>query len=315
MSMKTYILKRILSALVIMWAVATIVFICMRVIPSDPAQVVLGEYATAEALRAFRHEMGLDRPLWYQYAEFMGRLLHGDLGRSMITHRPIGEQIWALFPYTFNLAVSSTLLGALIGIPLGVWAAIRKNTPVDYMSRIIALAGFSFPAFYLGVLLLLIFSVELGWFPVIHQVRSGTLVEHIQKLILPALSLGLIQASYVTRLTRSAMLEALNEDYVRTAFAKGLRPKKVYFKHVLKNIMIPVITAIGLYMGTILGGAILTETVFNRPGLGKLLVGAISQRDYNTVQSGLVVFAFIVVIVNLIVDLTYSFFDPKVRYE
>ena len=313
--MKIYVLKRILSALVIMWAVATIVFICMRVIPSDPAQVVLGNYATEEALKAFRHDMGLDRPLWVQYAEFMSRLVRGDLGRSMITNRPIGEQIWALFPYTFNLAVSSTLLGAIIGIPLGVWAALRKNTAVDYLSRIVALAGFSFPAFYLGVLLLLIFSVELGWFPVIHQVRSGTLSEHIQKLILPALSLGLIQASYVTRLTRSAMLEALNEDYVRTAFAKGLRPRKVYFKHVLKNIMIPVITAIGLYMGTILGGAILTETVFNRPGLGKLLVGAIGQRDYNTVQSGLVVFAFIVVIVNLMVDLTYSLFDPKVKYE
>ena len=313
--MKIYVLKRIFSALVIMWAVATIVFISMRVIPSDPAQVVLGNYATEEALKAFRHDMGLDRPLWVQYAEFMNRLVRGDLGRSMITNRPIGEQIWALFPYTFNLAVSSTLLGAIIGIPLGVWAAIRKNSPVDYISRIVALAGFSFPAFYLGVLLLLVFSVELGWFPVIHQVRSGTFGEHIQKLILPALSLGLIQASYVTRLTRSAMLEALNEDYVRTAFAKGLGPQKVYFKHVLKNIMIPVITAIGLYMGTILGGAILTETVFNRPGLGKLLVGAISQRDYNTVQSGLVVFAFIVVIVNLIVDLTYSLFDPKVKYE
>jgi len=161
----------------------------------------------------------------------------------------------------------------------------------------------------------LVFSVQLGWFPIIHQVRTGTIAEHIQKLILPVLSLGLIQASYVTRLTRSAMLEALNEDYVRTAFAKGLRSRKVYFKHVLKNIMIPVITAIGLYMGTILGGAILTETVFNRPGLGKLLVGAISQRDYNTVQAGLMVFAFIVVIVNLIVDLTYSLFDPKVKYE
>lgn len=313
--MKTYILKRILSAVVIMWAVATIVFIAMRVVPSDPAIVVLGNYATEEALKAFRHDMGLDRPLWDQYTDFIGGLARGDLGRSMINNRPIGEQIWALFPYTFNLAVFSTLLGAIIGIPLGVWAAIRKNTAVDYISRIVALAGFSFPAFYLGVLLLLVFSVQFGWFPVIHHVRTGTITEHIHKLILPVLSLGLIQASYVTRLTRSAMLEALNEDYVRTAFAKGLRPKKVYFKHVLKNIMIPVITAIGLYMGTILGGAILTETVFNRPGLGKLLVGAISQRDYNTVQSGLVVFAFIVVIVNLIVDLTYSLFDPKVKYE
>jgi peptide/nickel transport system permease protein len=298
-----------------MWAVATIVFLAMRVVPSDPAMVVLGDHATAEALEAFRREMGLNRPLWSQYLEFVGGLARGDLGRSLITNQPIAEQIWSLFPYTFNLAIASTLIGALIGIPLGVWAAVRKNTLVDYVSRIVALAGFSFPAFYLGVLLLLVFSIHLGWFPVLHQIREGTLWEHIYKLTLPALSLGLIQASYVTRLTRSSMLEALNEDWVRTAFAKGLRPRAVYFKHVLKNIMIPVITAIGLYMGTILGGAILTETVFNRPGLGKLLLGAIAQRDYNLIQSGLVVFAFIVVLVNLLVDLTYAIFDPRVKYE
>lgn len=313
--MIVYVIKRILSALVIMWAVTSIVFFAMRVVPADPAQVVLGNYATEESLKAFRHEMGLDRPLMAQYIDFMAQLARGDLGRSMITNRPIGDQIWALFPYTFNLAISSMLIGAIIGIPLGVWAAIRKNTAIDYLSRIVALAGFSFPAFYLGVLLLLVFSVEFGWFPIIHQVRTGSMAEHIHKLILPALSLGLIQASYVTRLTRSSMLEALNEDYVRTAFAKGLRPKNVYFKHVLKNIMIPVVTAIGLYTGTLLGGAILTETVFNRPGIGKLLVGAINQRDYMTIQSALMVFAFIVVIVNLIVDLSYSLFDPKVKYE
>jgi ABC-type dipeptide/oligopeptide/nickel transport system permease component len=298
-----------------MWVVATIVFFAMRIVPSDPAQVILGQYASEDALRAFRHEMGLDRSYWSQYIDFISQLARGDLGRSMITNRPIAEQIWALFPYTFNLAISSMLIGALLGIPLGVWAAIRKNTAVDYLSRLVALAGFSFPAFYLGVLLLLVFSVELGWFPVIHQIRTGGLSEHLYKLVLPALSLGLIQASFVTRLTRSSMLEALNEDYVRTAFAKGLRPRVVHFKHVLKNIMIPVVTAIGLYTGTILGGAILTETVFNRPGLGKLLLGAISQWDYTLIQSGLVVFAFIVVIVNLVVDLTYSLFDPRVKYE
>ena len=298
-----------------MWAVATIVFLAMRLVPSDPAIVVLGDHASAEAIEAFRTEMGLNRPLIEQYWGFIGGLVRGDLGRSLITNRPNAEQIWLLFPYTFNLAVFSTLIGALIGIPLGVWAAVRKNTAVDYISRIVALAGFSFPAFYLGVLLLLVFSIQLGWFPVLHQIREGTLSEHIYKLILPALSLGLIQASYVTRLTRSSMLEALGEDWVRTAFAKGVKPRTEYFKHVLKNIMLPVITAIGLYMGTILGGAILTETVFNRPGLGKLLLGAIAQRDYNLIQSGLVVFAFIVVIVNLLVDLTYSLFDPRVKYE
>lgn len=310
-----YALKKILTAGTIMWAVATIVFLAMRIVPSDPAMVVLGEHASAEALEAFSREMGLDRPLIEQYGEFISGLVRGDLGRSLITNQPISEQIWSLFPYTFNLAIASTLIGAIIGIPLGVWAAIRKNTIIDYLSRIIALAGFSFPAFYLGVLLLLVFSIHLGWFPVLHQIREGTIGEHIYKLTLPALSLGLIQASYVTRLTRSSMLEALNEDWVRTAFAKGLKPNTVYFKHVLKNIMIPVITAIGLYMGTILGGAILTETVFNRPGLGKLLLGAIAQRDYNLIQSGLVIFAFIVVIVNLLVDLTYSLFDPRVKYD
>jgi ABC-type dipeptide/oligopeptide/nickel transport system permease component len=313
--MRKYALKRILSAITIMWAVATIVFLAMRLVPSDPAIVVLGDHASAEAIEAFRTEMGLNRPLIDQYCEFIGGLARGDLGRSLITNRPNADQIWLLFPYTFNLAVFSTLIGALIGIPLGVWAAVRKNTAIDYISRIVALAGFSFPAFYLGVLLLLVFSIQLGWFPVLHQIREGTLSEHIYKLILPALSLGLIQASYVTRLTRSSMLEALGEDWVRTAFAKGVKPRTVYFKHVLKNIMIPVITAIGLYMGTILGGAILTETVFNRPGLGKLLLGAIAQRDYNLIQAGLVVFAFIVVIVNLLVDLTYSLFDPRVKYE
>jgi ABC-type dipeptide/oligopeptide/nickel transport system permease component len=313
--LKKYALKKILTAVTIMWAVATIVFLSMRLVPSDPAIVVLGDHASAETIEAFREEMGLNRPLWSQYWEFIGGLAKGDLGRSMITNQPIAKQIWSLFPYTFNLAIASTLLGALIGIPLGVWAAVRKNTAIDYISRIVALAGFSFPAFYLGVLLLLIFSIQLGWFPVLHQIREGTLGEHIYKLILPAMSLGLIQASYVTRLTRSSMLEALNEDWVRTAFAKGLKARTVYFKHVLKNIMIPVITAIGLYMGTILGGAILTETVFNRPGLGKLLLGAIAQRDYTMIQSGLVVFAFIVVIVNLLVDLTYALFDPRVKYE
>jgi ABC-type dipeptide/oligopeptide/nickel transport system permease component len=313
--MRTYVIKRILSSVLIMWAVATIVFFAMRLVPSDPAAVILGNYATEEAITAFRKETGLDRPLMVQYLEFMGQLIQGDLGRSLINNRPIGEQIWFLFPYTFNLAISSMIIGVLIGIPLGVWASIRKNTAVDYISRIVALAGFSFPAFYLGVLLLLIFSVWLGWFPILHQIRTGTITEHIYKLTLPALSLGLIQASYITRLTRSSMLEALNEDWVRTALAKGLKPSTVYFKHVLKNIMIPVVTAIGLYTGTILGGAILTETVFNRPGLGKLLLGAISQRDYNMIQSGLVVFAFIVVAVNLMVDLTYSLFDPRVKYE
>lgn len=313
--MHSYIVKRLFSAILIMWAVASLVFFAMRVIPADPAEVVLGDQASAEALRAFRHNAGLDQPLALQYGRFFAGLLQGDLGRSLVTNQPIAEQILAVLPYTVSLAFASLLIGAALGIPLGIWTAVRKNTLIDYLGRIFALAGFSFPAFYLGVLLLIVFSVELGWFPIIHSIREGGLVENLYKLVLPALSLGLIQAAYITRLTRSTMLDGLSQDYVRTAYAKGLSPATVHYKHVLKNVMIPVITAMGLYTGTILGGAILTETVFNRPGLGKLLVGAISQRDYNLIQSGLMVFAFIILLVNLVVDLSYALFDPRVKYE
>lgn len=313
--MYAYIVKRLLSALVVMWAVATLVFLAMRLVPADPALVVLGDYASEEALAAFRRQMGLDQPLSFQYVGFLGGLLQGDLGNSMITGRPIGQQIWSVFPHTFHLAIASMLIGAVIGIPLGIWTALRRNTFIDYAGRLFALVGFSFPAFYLGVILLLIFSVQFGWFPIVHSPRGGGFGEHVYKLILPAFSLGLIQASFVTRLTRSTMLENLSADYVRTAYAKGLAPWMVNYKHVLKNIMIPVITAMGLYTGTILGGAILTETVFNRPGIGRLLVGAIAQRDYNLIQTGIMLFAFIIVLVNLLVDLAYSLFDPRVRYE
>jgi ABC-type dipeptide/oligopeptide/nickel transport system permease component len=313
--MWAYATKRLLSAVVIMWAVATVVFLAMRLVPADPAEVVLGDQASQEALDAFRARSGLDRPLGVQYVEFFSGALRGDLGRSLITNEPIAQQIWSVFPYTFSLAFASLLIGALIGIPIGVWTAVRRGGWVDSLGRVFALTGFSFPAFYLGIVLLLIFSVWLGWTPIIHSIRGGGWEEHVQKLILPALSLGLIQGAYITRLTRSAMLEALGQDWVRTAYAKGLPDRVVHYKHVLRNVMIPVVTAMGLYTGTILGGAVLTETVFNRPGLGKLLVGAIAQRDYNLIQSGLMVFALIITTVNLLVDLSYALFDPRVKYE
>lgn len=313
--MQGYIIKRLLSSVVVMWAVVTIVFFAMRLVPADPAQVVLGDYASQELIDAFRQKMGLDVPIWQQYANFLAGLLHGDLGRSMVTNQPIAEQIFSVFPHTLNLALASLLVGAAIGIPLGVVTAIRRNTIVDSLGRFFALAGFSFPAFYLGIILLIVFSVQLEWFPVVHSVRGGGVLEHLYKLVLPALSLGLIQAAYITRLTRSAMLETLSQDYVRTAHAKGLPNRVVFYKHALRNVLIPVVTAMGLYTGTILGGAVLTETVFSRPGLGKLLIGAIAQRDYTLIQSGLMMFAFIVLTVNLLVDLSYAIFDPRVKYD
>jgi ABC-type dipeptide/oligopeptide/nickel transport system permease component len=286
----------------------------MRLVPADPALVVLGDQASAEAIAAFRQKAGLDQPLFTQYSEFMLNLMHGDLGNSLITGKSISEQIWSVFPDTLALALTALVVGAAVGIPVGVITAVKRNGWIDFSGRIFALLGFSFPSFYLGVLLLLIFSVWLGWFPVIHSMRGDSVGEYLQKLVLPGLSLGLVQAAYVTRLTRSTMIEALSQDYVRTAFAKGLTPYEVFFKHALRNVLVIVITAMGVYTGTILGGAILTETVFNRPGLGKLLIGAIAQRDYNLIQSGLIVFALIIVFVNLLVDLSYGLLDPRVKY-
>lgn len=313
--MLRFLLRRLVSLLLIAVAVPTIVFFVMRMVPADPALVVLGDQATPESLAAFRKKTGLDQPLLVQYGRFVSGLAHGDLGNSMISGEPILGQIAAVFPHTLSLAVGALVIGALIGIPLGVATAVRRNSWIDFGGRVFALLGFSFPSFYLGVLLLLVFSVWLGWFPVIHTMRGNSIGEYLNKLALPALSLGLVQAAYVTRLTRSTMLEVLNQDYIRTAFAKGLTGRIVYYKHALRNVLITVITAMGLYTGAILGGAILTETVFNRPGLGKLLIGAIAQRDYNLIQSGLIVFALVIMVVNLLVDLSYSLLDPRVKYS
>ena len=311
--MLTFLVRRVLSALLIVWAVVTIVFFSMRIIPADPAEVVLGDHASAEALAAFRKQAGLDQPMLGQYLGLLAGLAHGDLGRSMITNQSIGEQIAAAFPHTLALAIGVLLVGVMIGIPIGVVTAVKRGTWIDFSVRVFSLLGLSFPPFYVGIVLLIVFSVWLGWFPVIHAPRTGTIGETLYKLVLPSLSLGFVQAAYIARLTRSTMLETLSQDYIRTAFAKGLRPSQVYFKHALRNVLIPVVTAIGLYTGAILGGAILTEVVFSRPGLGKLLIGAVAQRDYNLIQSGLIVFASIVILVNLLVDLSYSLLDPRVK--
>lgn len=312
--MTAFLLRRFFTLIIILFSVPTIVFFVMRLVPADPALVVLGDQASAEAITAFRQKAGLDQPLFRQYSDFMLGLLQGNLGDSLITGKSISEQIWSVFPDTLALALTALVVGATVGIPIGVITAVKRNGWIDFSGRVFALLGFSFPSFYLGVLLLLVFSVWLGWFPVIHSMRGDSVGEYLQKLVLPGLSLGLVQAAYVTRLTRSTMIEALSQDYVRTAFAKGLTPYEVFFKHALRNVLVIVITAMGVYTGTILGGAILTETVFNRPGLGKLLIGAIAQRDYNLIQSGLIVFALIIVFVNLLVDLSYGLLDPRVKY-
>ena len=309
-----FVLRRLLATLVIVLCVASVVFFAMRLIPADPAEVVLGDHATAESLAAFRRSAGLDRPLGEQYRDFLAGLIVADLGRSLISNTSVGQQILEVLPYTISLAFAALLVGATLGIPLGVATAVWRGRWLDLAGRVFALLGFSLPAFYLGVVLLLVFSVWLGWFPVVHSMRGEGVGEHLQKLVLPALTLGIIQAAYITRLTRSTMLETLRQDYIRTAFAKGLGSGRVYFVHALRNVMVPVVTAIGLYTGAVLGGAILTETVFSRPGLGKLLVGAIAQRDYNLIQGGLITFAVLIAGINLLVDLSYALIDPRVKH-
>ncbi|HXF61317.1 MAG TPA: ABC transporter permease [Caldilineaceae bacterium] len=313
--MLIYTVRRLILAVPTLLAVLTLVFVIVRVLPGDPAQAVLGDYASQEAVEALRARMGLDAPLIVQYGRFLSDLVRGDLGESLITGKPVAAQIAFVLPYTLQLTVASILVGVLLGVPLGIVTAIRRNGMVDYLGRVFSLAGLSVPAFYLGILLLLLFSVELGWFPVVgagDPNRPGSILYH---LVLPALSLGLIMTAYITRMTRSAMLNILSEDYVRTARAKGLHEQVVMLRHALRAALIPIVSIIGIFAVSLIGSSVMTEIVFSRPGLGKLMVGAMKQRDYTMLQSIMVVYAFMIVVINLVVDMLYGLVDPRVRYE
>lgn len=313
--MYAFIIKRLLSALVTLFAVMTLVFVLVRIVPGDPAQVVLGDQASQEAIEAMRVRLGLDRPMWEQYADFLGNAVVGDWGTSMVTGQPVVREVLKVLPWTIELTVVSLVLGAVIGIPLGVWAAIRRNRLTDYVTRVLSLLGLSFPAFVSAIMLLLVFAIQMRWFPVISSGGDGSFGDRMRSLALPAINLGLIMAAYITRVTRSAMLEVLGEDYVRTARAKGVPQQAVLWRHALRNALIPVVTVVGLYLGILIGNSVLTEVVFNRPGLGKLIVGALNQRDYTMLQGMMVIYTFIVVLVNLVTDLTYGLIDPRVKYK
>lgn len=314
--MLQYIVKRLLFAIPTLLAVVTIVFFVVRMAPGDPAQVILGDSASQESLTALRAELGLDRPLIVQYGDFLFSLAQGDLGESLIRKQPINSIIAEVLPFTIELTLAGILVGVILGIPLGVLSAVYRNSAGDYITRIGSLLGLSFPAFYSGILLLLAFAVYLQWFPVVSDPGiSGTLTERIHMLILPAMNLGLIMVVFVTRSSRSSLLETLGEDYIRTAKAKGLPGHIILYKHALKNALIPVITIIGLYLGNLVGNSVLTEIVFNRPGLGKLILSALDERDYNLLQGLMVIYAFVIVVVNLLTDLTYGMVDPRIRKQ
>lgn len=312
--MAAFLLRRAALALLTGLAVLTLVFVVVRILPGDPAQVILGDFADAASLQALRHRLGLDLPIWRQYMDFVGGAVTGDWGVSMVSGRPVIAEVMAVLPWTLELTVVSLALGALIGIPLGVVAAIRRNRFTDYLIRVISLAGLSFPAFVSAVILLLVFAIQLPWFPVI-SAQSGSTGAWLQSITLPAASLGLIMAAFITRVTRSAMLEVLSQDYVRTARAKGVPWRVIITRHALRNALIPIITVIGLFLGIQIGNSVLTELVFNRPGLGKLIVGALNQRDYTMLQGLMVIYTLIVVFINMITDVAYSLADPRVKLQ
>jgi ABC-type dipeptide/oligopeptide/nickel transport system permease component len=313
--MGAFLAKRLGFALVTLLSVLTLVFLIVRILPGDPVLVILGDQASPESAAALRQRLGLDQPLAVQYARFLLQAVQGDLGTSMVSGRPVSEEILAVLPYTLELTVAALLLGAALGIPAGVWAAVRRNRVPDLAMRLLSLLGLSLPAFVAGIVLLMVFAIQLRWFPVISAGRGDALADRLRDMALPTLALALIMMAYITRVTRSAMLEVLNQDFVRTARAKGVNAAAVVWRHALGNCMIPITTVVGLYLGILIGNSVLTEIVFSRPGLGKLILTALTQRDYTLLQGLIVFYTLMVVVVNLITDITYGFLDPRVQYK
>lgn len=313
--MMRFTLKRLLMAIPTLWAMLTAVFILVRLVPGDPASVILGDQASAQALAALRQRLGLDLPVSIQYFHFLRDMSTGNFGVSMATGRTVLHEIVQVLPWTIELTIAAMLIGLLMGVPLGVLAAMQRNRWPDYLGRVLSLLGLSFPAFVSGILMLLVFAIQLHWFPVIGSSISGGWGSQLRNLVLPALNLGLIMMAYVMRVTRSSMLDVMGEDYVRTARAKGVKTFQLIVRHSLRNAWIPIITVTGLYFGTLVGNSVLTEMVFNRPGIGKLILEALSTRDYTLLQGLMVIFATCVVVANLITDLVYGLVDPRVKYK
>ncbi len=313
--MTKYILLRLVYLFLTAFAVLTIVFFTLRVLPGDPVYTVLGAEAPPDVVAQTRAELGFDRPLYEQFAIYLSGFLQGDLGTSLQSKRPVTEMIGLMLPHTILLAVAGIVIGLILGVPLGVMAAVKRNGLFDSISRIIGVSFIATPPFFVAILLLLVLGFWVGAFPIIGAGEWNQPVDILHALVLPAFALGIPKAAHMMRFTRSYMLEVLNEDYIRTARAKGLREQVIVFTHALKNALIPVVTILGNQLGQVIGGAVLVETVFTRPGMGRLVVEAIAGRDFPVVQGTIVVFSFFVAASNMIVDLTYGFIDPRVRYR
>ncbi len=332
--MSRFILRRFLSLIPTVLGISILVFFMIHLIPGDPAEMMLGERASEESLKQLREQLGLNEPLYVQYGLFMSRLVRGDLGRALRTNEKITTEIMQRFPATIELSLAAILIATVFGMLAGIISATRQYSFFDYISMVVSLIGVSMPIFWLGLVLMIIFSLHLGWLPlsgrlsyfieletitnlyVIDSILTGNWTafkDAVWHLIMPAFTLSTIPMAIIARITRSSMLEVLRQDYIRTAKAKGLSPVTVYLKHGLKNAMIPVITVIGLQFGILMGGAILTETIFAWPGIGNWILNAVYARDFNAVQGGTMLVATVFVLINLVVDILYAWVNPRIK--
>jgi len=309
--MVRYLMWRLLDAVPTILLVLTLVFVCMRILPGDPALAALGDNALPDQLAAFREKMGLNVPLWQQYLDFLGGVLTLDFGRSLMNNTSVLQLLVYNLPYTIELTIAAMVMGTVAGIPLGVLAATHRNRMADSGVRVFSLIGYAIPDFYLGALLLITFSLNLGWFPI--NGGGDGFVDRLHHIVLPALTLAFVKAAFLGRLTRTSLLEVFGKDYVRTARAKGASERRVIYRHGLRNALLPLSTGLGLSLLATLSGSVAIELVFNRPGIGRLLIGAITERDYAVIQGGVIVFALFVVLVNLLMDFVYIIVDPRIR--
>lgn len=304
-----YITKRLIYLLPVLFGVSFIVFSLLYITPGDPAKMMLGEQADAEAIASLREELGLDDPFFVQFGNYIKKIVtKGDIGTSYSTKRPVLTEILEVFPNTVKLAVASTIVAIVVGILFGIISAVKQYSLLDSLITVLALLGISMPMFWVGLLMILLFSVKLGWLP-----PSG--LTSMKSLIMPSIALGAQSIAVLTRMTRSSMLEVIRQDYIRMVRAKGQSEKVVIFKHAFKNALIPIITVIGLQFGSLLGGAIITESVFSIPGLGRLMIESIKNRDFPVVQGCVLFIAVTFSIVNLIVDVLYSYVDPRISTD
>lgn len=314
-SMGKYVLKRLLQMVLLLLGITFIVFTSLYLAPGDPAELVAGVNATADDVERIRVYLGLDKPFLVQYWNYLSLLLQGDLGTSITTRQPIVDEIAVRLPYTLNLAVAAILLATFIGIPIGIYAAVRKDSWVDQLLTTTSLAGISIPNFWLGSMLILLFSVKLGWFSTGGMTDFFWTAEGFKQAVLPASALGMAVAAQFMRIGRNSMISVLQSDYIRTAKAKGLKSNRIVIIHGLRNALIPILTVFGTSFGGLLGGAIVTEKVFVINGVGTYLLNSINARNYPAVQSTVLVIAALFVVVNLIVDLLYVVVDPRISYE